>query len=128
MGSITKRVYQPKDLERGSDSGRSILDDAKFVTESVDMDFSKDNVQRNPMVLLLKVQDKMLLCNTTPDDLDAIRFLTIIENLKGSNFGDIFSQNGFPLKTEQPEFLVVKSLFRFTLAIQRIEMGLPQGV
>ena len=38
--------------------GYAFLDNAKFVTESVDMDFSKDNIQRNPMVLLHKVQDK----------------------------------------------------------------------
>ena len=82
VGTITKGVYQPKDLERGSDSGRSIIDDAKFATESVDMDFSKDNFQRGPLILLHKVQDKMLSCSTTSEDLDAIRFLTIIENFK----------------------------------------------
>ena len=92
------------------------------------MDVSKDTFQRDPMVLLQKVQGKMLLCKLTPDDPDAIRFLTIIKDLKGSNFGDIFSQNGFPLKAEHPEFLVVKLLFRCTLAIRRIEMELPHGV
>ena len=100
MDSVIKGAYKPKDLERNSNTGRSILDDAKFVTESVDMEFSKDNVQRDPMVLLQKVQDKILSCNTTPEDLDAIRFLTIIENFKVSNFGHIFSQNGFPFKAE----------------------------
>ena len=52
VDSVTKRAYKPKDLERSSDTGWSIVDDAKFVTESVDMDFSKDNVKRDPMVLL----------------------------------------------------------------------------
>ena len=52
-----------------------------------------------------------MLCNTTPDDLDAIRFLKIIEDFKVSNFGHIFSENGFPTKSEQPEFLRVKLFF-----------------
>ena len=111
VGSVTTGEYKPKDLERCSNSGRSIVNDAKFVTESVDMDFSKDDVLRDPMVLLQKVQDKMLSCNTTPEDLDAIRFLTIIEDFKVSNFGHIFSQHRFPFKAEQPEFQGVKSLF-----------------
>ena len=29
VGSVTKGAYKPKDLERGSNSGRSIVDDAK---------------------------------------------------------------------------------------------------
>ena len=116
MGSVTKGAYKPKDLERCSNTGWSIVDDEKFVTESVDTDFSKEDVQRDPIVLLHKVQDKMLSCSTTPEDLDAIRFLTIIGDFKVSNFGHIFSQNGVLLKVEQPEFLVVKLLFRCTLA------------
>ena len=104
VGSGKKVPYTPKDLEPNNDTGRSIVDDATFAIESVDMDFSKDDTKRDPDVLLQKVQDKILLCNTTPDDLDAIRFLTIIENFKVSNFGHIFSQNGLPFKAEQPEF------------------------
>ena len=126
VGSGTKVPYTPNDLEPNNDTGRSIVDDAKFVTESVDMDFSKDDTKRDPNVLLQKVQDKILLCNTTPDDLDAIRFLTIIENFKVSNFGHIFGEKGFPSKAEHPEILGVKRLYRSTLAIRRIEMNLPQ--
>ena len=105
VGSGTKVPYTPKDLEPNNDTGRSIVDDATFAIESVDMDFSKEDTKRDPDVLLQKVQDKILLCNTTPEDLDAIRFLTIIENFKVSNFGHIFNKNGFPTKAEQPEFL-----------------------
>ena len=111
VGSGKKVPYIPKDLEPNNDTGRSIVDDATFAIESVDMDFSKDDTKQDPDVLLQKVQDKILLCNTTPDDLDAIRFLTIIENFKVSNFGHIFNKNGFPTKAEQPEFLGVKLLF-----------------
>ena len=82
---LIKGAYIPKDLNRDSDTGWSIVDDATFVTEWVEMDFSKDDAKRDPSVLLQKVQDKMLLCNTTPDDPDAIRFLTIIKNYKVSN-------------------------------------------
>ena len=75
------------------------------------MDFSKDDTQRNPSSLLQKVQDKILLCKTTPDDLEAIYFLKIIEDFKVTNFGHTFSKNGFPTKSEHPEFLKVKLLF-----------------
>mmetsp|Transcript_45593 Transcript_45593/g.51670 ORF Transcript_45593/g.51670 Transcript_45593/m.51670 type:complete len:98 (-) Transcript_45593:126-419(-) len=92
------------------------------------MDFSKDDTQRGPSVLLRKVKDKMLLCSTTPDDLDAIRFLKIIEDFKVSNFGHIFNKNSFPTKSQQPEFLGVKLLFRCALAIQRSKMTLPDSV
>ena len=55
---VTKGAYTPKDLDRDSDTGWSIIDDATFVTELVEMDFSKDDAQRDPSVLLWKVKDK----------------------------------------------------------------------
>ena len=112
-GIVKEGAYTPKDLERDrdSDTGRSIMDDAIFVTESIEMDFSKDDAQRNPRELLQRVNNKMLLCNTTPDELDAIRFLKIIKDFKVSDFGHIFSNTGFPTKSENPEFIKVKLLF-----------------
>ena len=85
-GIVTKRAYMPKDLDSNSDTGWSIVADATFITESVEMDFSKENAQRNPRVLFQKVNDKMLICKQTPDDLDAICFVKIIKDFKVSNF------------------------------------------
>ena len=75
------------------------------------MDFSKKGAQRNPRVLLQKVNDKVLIYKTTPNDLDAICFVKIIKDFKVSNFGHIFSKTRFPTKAEHPEFLEVKLLF-----------------
>ena len=58
-----------------------------------------------------KVNGRILICNTTPDNLDVIRFVKIIEDFKVSNFGHIFSETGFPTKAEHPEFHEVKLLF-----------------
>ena len=67
------------------------------------MDFHKD-AKRNPGVFLQKVKDKMSLCKTTPDNLNAIRFVHIIADLKASKVGHIFKDKGF-LKSENLEFL-----------------------
>ena len=93
-GIVTKGAYTPKDLNSDSNTGWSIVDGAKFVTELVEMDFSKEDTQCNPRVLLQKVNDKMLTCKTTPDNSDAICFVMIIEDFKVSNFGHIFSETG----------------------------------
>ena len=90
VGSGTKVPYTPNDLEPNNDTGRSIIEDAAFVTDSVDFDLSKVTPKPDPQILLQKVQDNIERCWSTPDDLDAIRFLTIIENFKVSNFGRIF--------------------------------------
>ena len=127
MGSVTKVAYTPNDLEPNNDTGRSIIEDAAFVTDSVDFDLSKVTPKPDPQILLQKVQDNIGRCRSTPDNLDTIRFLTIIENFKVSNFGRIFGETGVPSKAEHPEFLGVKLLYRSTLAIRRIEMNLPQG-
>ena len=42
-GIVTKGVYMPKDLDSDSHTGRSIVADAKFVTELGEMDFSKED-------------------------------------------------------------------------------------
>ena len=75
------------------------------------MDFSKEDAQRNPRVLFQKVNNKMLICNKTPDDLNAIYSVKIIKDFKVSNFGYIFSETGFPTKAKYAEFLDVKLLF-----------------
>ena len=92
------------------------------------MDFSKEDAQHDFRVLFQKVNNKMLICNTTPDNLDAICFVKINEDFKVSNFGHIFSETGFSKKAEHPEFLEVKLLFRCTLAIRQIELKLPDTV
>ena len=117
VGSVKKVAYTPNDLERNDDTGRSIIEDAAFVTDLVDFDPSKVTLTPNPQILLQKVQDNIGRCRSTPDDPDAIRFLTIIENFKVSNYGRIFGETGVPSKAEHPKFLGVKLLYRSTLAI-----------
>ena len=123
-GIVTKIVYTPKNLDRGNNTGPSIVADWKFITELVEMDFSKEDAQHDFRVLFQKVNNKMLICNTTPDNLDAICFVKINEDFKVSNFGHIFSETGFSKKAEHPEFLEVKLLFRCTLAIRQSEWKL----
>ena len=89
-GQVATGAYTPKDLDSDSDTGRLIVADAIFVTELVEIDFNKDT-QRDPSILLQKVKDKMSLCNATPEDPNAIRFLKIIEDFKASNL-DISSK------------------------------------
>ena len=128
MGIVTKGAYTPKDLDSDSKTDWSIVADVKFVTELVEMDFSKEDTKCNFRVLFQKVTNKMVICNAILDNLDAICFVKTIEDFKVSNVGHIFSETGFPKKAEHPEFLGVKQLFRCTLAIRRSERKLPDTV
>ena len=94
-GIVTKGAYTPKDLNSDRETGRYIVANAKFVTELVEMDFSKEDTKRDFRVLFQKVTNKIVICNATFDDLDVIRFVQIIEDFKVSNFGHIFSETGF---------------------------------
>ena len=107
-GIVTKGAYRSKDLDSDSKTGQSIVANAEFVTELVEMDFSKEDAQRDFRVLSQKVNNKMVIYNATLNDLDAIRFVKIIKDFKVSNFGNIFSETGFPKRAEYPEFLEVK--------------------
>ena len=127
-GIVTKGAYTPKVLDSNSNTDWSIVADAKFVTESVEIVFSKEDAQRDFRVLFQKVNSKILICNITPDNLDVICFVKIIKDFKVFNFGYIFSETGFPKKAEHPKFLEVKLLFRCTLAIRRSELKLPDTV
>ena len=96
------RVYTVKRLYSDSNTGQIIVVDALFVTKLVEeMDFCKE-ASRDPMELLQKVKDKMLLCKTTPEDPDTICFLRIIADFKASNFGKIFKAKGIPLLRSGP--------------------------
>ena len=83
----------------------------KFVTESVEMDFSKEDITHDHKVLFQKITDKVVGCNGTIDDLDASCFVQIIKDFKEYNVGYIFSRTGYPKKSEHPEFIEVKQLF-----------------
>ena len=95
---LEKVAYTQKNLESDNDTGPSIVADEKFVTELVEMDFSKENAQRDFRVLFQKINNKILICNTTPDDLDTICFVKINEDFKVPNFGHIFSKTGLSKK------------------------------
>ena len=127
-GIVTKGAYISKVFDSDSYTGRSIVADAKFVTESVEIDFSKEDAQHDFRVIFQKVTDTLLICNTTLDDLDAICFMKIIEDFKVSNFGHIFSETRFPKKAEHLEFLEVKLLVQCSLAIHRSKWKLPDTV
>ena len=99
--------------------------DAKFVTELVGMDFSKESTSRDKLVLFRKVIDHMEMCKETIDDPDTERFAQIVKNFKVSNFEHIFSRTGFPSKVDHPEFIEVKRVFQCTLAIRRSKWNLP---
>ena len=127
-GLDTNRAYMPNDLDSDNETRRSIVANAKFVTESVEMDFSKEEPTRDHKVLFQKVIDKVARCNETIDDLDANCFVQIINDFKVSNFGRIFSRTGYPKKAEHPEYIKVKQRFRYTLAIRRSEWNLLDTV
>lgn len=93
-GPFATGAYKAKDLDSNSHTSQLIVVDAIFVTELVEMDFHKD-AKRKAVVLLQKVKNKISLCKTTPDDLDAICFLPIIADFKGFNFEHIFKDEGF---------------------------------
>ena len=94
-GLVTKEAYTPKDLNSDDKTGQSIVSNAKCVTESVDIDFSKEGTNHDFKVLFKKVTDKMDSCNATINNLDAIRFVQIIKDFKTSNFGHIFSKHRY---------------------------------
>ena len=127
-GLVTKGAYTPKDLDSDSKTGWSIVADAKFVTELVDMDFSKEGTNCDFKVLFQKVPNKINSCNATIDNLDAICFGKIIKDFKASNFGHIFSKTGFPKKADHLELIGAKHLFLCTLAIRRSKWELPDTV
>ena len=127
-GLDTNRTYTPNDLESDNKTGLSIGADAKFATELVEMDFSKENTTCDHKVLFQKATDKVARCNKTIDNLDASCFVQIIKDFKVSNFGHIFSRTGYLKKSERPEVIKVKQLFRCTLAIRRCEWNLPDTV
>ena len=97
-GFGTNRAYTPNDVESDNETERYIVANAKFVTESVGMNFSKESTSRDKLVLFQKVIDQVAICKETIDDPDAKRFVQIIKNFKVSNFGYIFSRTGFPRK------------------------------
>ena len=117
-GLVTKGAYTPKDLDSDGKTGQSIVANAKFVTELVDIDFSKEGTNCNFIALFQKVTDKMDSCNATIDNLDAICFVQIIKNFKASNFGHIFSKTGFPKMADHLELIGDKQLFQYTLTIR----------
>ena len=84
---------------------------AKFVTELVEMDFSKGDTNHDHKVLFQKVTNKVVRCNNTIDNLNASCFVQIIKDFKVSNFGHIFSRPGYPKKAEQLEFIEAKQIF-----------------
>ena len=127
-GIVTKGAYPPKDLDSDSNTGWSIVTGTNFFTESVEMDFSKENAQRDFRLIFQKVNNKMLICNIALNDLDVICFVKIIKDFKVSNFEHIFSETGSPKKAEHPEFLKVKLLFQCTLAIQQSEWKLLETI
>ena len=120
-GLDTTGAYTPNNVDSDNKTGRYIVADAKFVTESVGMNFSKESTSRDKLVLFRKVIDHMERCKETIDDPDNERFAQIVKNFKVSNFGHIFSRTGFPSKADHPEFIKVKRLFQCTLAIRRSE-------
>ena len=74
-GLDTNGVYTPNDVKSDNKTGRYIVADAKFVTESVGMDFSKESTSRDKLVLFQKVIDQVEICRETIDDPDAKRFV-----------------------------------------------------
>ena len=58
MGLDPNRAYMPNDLDSDNKTGRSIVADAKFVTESVEMDFSKEETTRDKKYFSRKLSIK----------------------------------------------------------------------
>ena len=58
-GLDTTGAYTPNNVNSDNKTGRSIVADAKFVTDLVGMDFSKESTNRNKLVLFQKVIDHM---------------------------------------------------------------------
>ena len=71
-GIVTKGKYTPKDLNSDSEISWSIVANAIFVTELVEIKFSKEDTKLEFRVLLQKVTNKMAICNATLDNLDAL--------------------------------------------------------
>ena len=116
-GLDTNRAYTPNDLNSDNKTGRSVVADAKFVTELVKMDFSKEETTHDRKVLFQKVINKMARCNKTINDLDVNRFVQIIKDFKVSNFEYIFSRTGYPKKAEHQKVgpkpkVVLKTVFK----------------
>ena len=63
-------AYTPNNVEKDNETGGYIVADAKFVTELVEMDFSKEVTSRDKLVLFQKVNNHMKKCNETSDDPD----------------------------------------------------------
>ena len=127
-GLDTNGAYTPNDHKSDNETGRYIVADEKFATESVAMDFSKESTSRDKLVLFQKVIDKVASCKETIDDQDAKRFVQIIKDFKVFNFGHIFSRTRLPRKADHPQFIKLKRLFQCTLAIWRSELNLPDTV
>ena len=110
-GFDANRAYTSNNVKKDNETGRYIVADAKFVTESVEMDFGKEGTSRNKLVLFQKVNDHMKKCNETSDNPDNERFAQIVKNFNVSNLGHIFSRTGYPNKNDHPEFIAVKKIF-----------------
>ena len=81
-GLDTNGVYTPNDVKSDNKTGQYIVTDAKFVTELVGMDFSKESTSCDKLVLFQKVIDQMKICKETIDNPDSERFVQIVKNFK----------------------------------------------